>query len=57
MTDQQKLKALMKKLGLNYFDIARITGLKYDSVKTSLQPNAELPRWVNLVLYVYDNKE
>ena len=56
-TDHEKLKALMKERGLNYFDIAKITGLTYNTVKTSLQPNREVPRWVKLVLYVWENKE
>lgn len=55
MTDHEKLKALMKERGLNFFDIAKITGHSYQSVKTMLQPNKELPRWVNLVLYVWEN--
>jgi hypothetical protein len=54
MTDHQKLKALMKERGLNFFDIAEITGHSYNSVKSMLQPNRELPRWVKLVLYVWE---
>lgn len=56
MTDHQKLKALLKDLGLNYHDIALITGLTYNTIKNELQPKKELPRWVNLVLYVWDEK-
>ena len=56
MTDHEKLKALMKERGLNNFhDIARITGHSYQSVKTMLQPNREIPRWVKLVLYVWED--
>ena len=54
MTDHQKLKTLMKERDLNFHDIARITGHRYQSVKTMLQPNKELPRWVKLVLYVWE---
>ena len=54
MTDHEKLKALMKERGLNFHDISRITGHSYQSVKTMLQPNKELPRWVKLVLYVWE---
>lgn len=53
MNDHQKLKALLKDLGLNYYDIARITGLTYDSIKNQLQPKKKIPSWVHLVLYVY----
>ena len=56
MTDHEKLKALMKERGLNYHDISKITGHSYYSVKSMLQPKAELPRWVNLVLYVWENE-
>ncbi len=55
MNDHQKLKALLKDLGLNYHDIARITGLNYYSVKNQLQPKKKIPTWMKLVLYVYDN--
>jgi hypothetical protein len=57
MTDHEKLKALMKERGLNFFDIAKITGHSYNSVKSMLQPNRELPRWVKLVLYVWEGKQ
>ena len=35
---------------------AEITGHSYNSVKSMLQPNKEVPRWVKLVLYVWENK-
>lgn len=54
MTDHEKLKALMKERGFSYSDIAEITGHSYNSVKSMLQPNREIPRWVKLVLYVWD---
>lgn len=54
MTDHEKLKALMKERGLNFFDIAEITGHSYNSVKSMLQPKKEVPRWVKLILYLYD---
>ncbi len=54
MNDHQKLKALLKELGLNYHDIARITGLKYGSIKNQLQPKKKIPSWLYLVLYIDD---
>lgn len=54
MTEHEKLKALMRDLGLNFHDIARITEHSYQSVKTMLQPNKKLPRWMKLVLYVQE---
>ena len=53
MTDNEKFKALMKDLGLNYHKIAKITGHTYDSVKMMLQPKRDLPRWAKLVIYVW----
>ena len=57
MTDHENLKALMKELGLSYYDIAKITGHSYNSVKSMLQPNREIPRWMNLVLFVWNKKQ
>lgn len=54
MNNHEKLKALMQELGLSYYDIAQITGLKYDSIKNQLQPSKPFPRWANLVLYVWE---
>jgi hypothetical protein len=57
MTDNEKLKAIMKELNINFFDIADITGLAYNTVKTSLQPNRPVPRWVKFLLYAWENKK
>lgn len=57
MPNHKKLKALMKERGLNFHDIARITGHSYQSVKTMLQPSKELPRWMNLVLHVWEGEK
>lgn len=57
MTDNEKVKAMMKDLGLvSYRDIAKITGHNYEYVKFALQPNIKIPRWVNLVLFAWENK-
>jgi len=48
-----EIKSMLKDLGLSYRDVATITGLTYDSVKSILQPNAETPRWMKLSLYIY----
>ena len=57
MNDHQKLQALMLELGLTYHKISEITGHSYESVKTMLQPNKEIPRWVKLLLYVWETKK
>ena len=57
MTDHERLKALMKERGLNFIKIAEITGHSYNSVKSMLQPNRKIPRWVQLVLYVWEAGE
>lgn len=57
MTDHEKLKAIMDELDISsYHDIAKITGHTYNSVKSMLQPSRDIPRWVNLVLYAWENK-
>jgi len=56
MTDHEKLYAIMEELDLGYRKIAKITGHTYNSVKTMLQPNGKLPRWVNFAIYIYENK-
>ena len=54
MTDHEKLKALIKEHDLNFHKIADITGHSYESVKTMLQPNKEVPRWMKLVFYIWE---
>jgi len=53
---REQLSELLTQLELTYKDVAMITGHSADSIKTMLQPNKELPRWVNLVLYVWKNE-
>jgi hypothetical protein len=57
MTDQEKLKAFMQDESLGHQEIASITGHSYNSVKSMLQPNKKLPRWMNLVLFLWDRKK
>ena len=56
MTDKARFHQMLKDLNLSYKDIAEITGLKYETIKQSLQPKRELPRWCKLALYAYENK-
>ncbi len=46
------------KIGLGYTnsDIAEITGNTTDSIKSSTQPNKEIPRWLKLSIVVYEDK-
>ena len=48
-----------KETNLCYKDIARITGMTYDSVKWSFRPSnaGKYPRWFNLVLHVHNLKK
>ncbi len=52
----ERLKCMMLDLGINYHDIATLTGHSYNSIKSMLQPKKKVPRWINLVLYVWDNR-
>jgi hypothetical protein len=54
--DHQDLKSMMADLQLGYKELAEITGNSYNSVKTVLQPGKELPRWVHLAIYVWEQK-
>ena len=54
LEDHQKLENLLKALDMNYHDIAEITGLKYNSVKTLLQPAKPLPRWLKVAIHVWE---
>lgn len=53
MTEKEQLKNLLKSKGLTYAKIAEITGYTPDSVKSMLQPNKPVPRWLKLVMYLY----
>ena len=45
---------MKKGLKLTNSDIAEITGNTSDSVKSSTQPNKDLPRWVKLSIVIYE---
>ena len=57
MTDQEKLKAIMEEHNLNFHKIADITGHTYMSVKTILQPNKPVPRWIKLLFHVWEQSK
>ena len=52
MTEQEKLKTILKEKGLNYKKVSEITGHSYDSVKSMLQPGKPVPRWCKLLIHV-----
>lgn len=50
----EDFRAMKKVLKLTNADIAEITGLTIDSVKTMTQPSREeLPVWIKTMLYVW----
>jgi hypothetical protein len=53
---QLEKDTFFKESGLKYKDVARITGLTYDSVRHSFKPSnaGKYPRWFNLVLHVHN---
>lgn len=55
MTDHEKFKALLDKLGLSYKDLADKLGMKYTSVINQLAPAKKLPRWAKSMLIVSDS--
>ena len=57
ITTHQQFKELKKELNLKNADIAKITGLTVDSVKTMTQPNKELPSWAKSMIFVWKKQK
>ena len=54
MNWHDRYKAMKKGLGLTNSDIADIIGNTSDSIKSTTQPNKELPRWLKLAIVVFE---
>ena len=54
MNWHNRYKAMKKGLGYTNSDIAEITGNTYDSIKSTTQPNKDIPRWLRLAIVVYE---
>ncbi len=54
MSWHDRFKAMKKGLGYTNSDIAEITGNSYESIKSTTQPNKELPRWLKLSIVIYE---
>lgn len=54
MNWHDRFKAMKKGLGLTNSDIANIIGNTSDSIKSTTQPNKELPRWLKLAIVVFE---
>ena len=50
MTDHEKFKALLDKVGLSYRELAFLLDMEYTSVTNQLAPAKELPRWAKSML-------
>lgn len=50
----QRFKEMKDGLGYTNSDLAEITGNTADSIKSSTQPNNELPRWLKLAIVIYE---
>lgn len=50
----ERYKAMKKGLRYTNKDIADITGNTEDSVKTTTQPNKDIPRWLKLAIVIYE---
>ena len=55
MNWHERFKQMKTGLGYTNADIAAITGNTADSIKSSTQPNNEIPRWVKLAIVIYEN--
>ena len=54
MNWHQRFKEMKEGLDYTNSDIAKITGNTSDSIKSSTQPNKELPRWLKLAIVIYE---
>lgn len=45
---------MKKGMGYTNYDIAEIIGNTEDSIKTTTQPNKDLPRWLKLAIVIYE---
>ena len=54
MNWHDRYKAMKKGLVLTNSDIADIIGNTSDSIKSTTQPNKELPRWLKLAIVVFE---
>ena len=54
MNWHERFKTMKKGLGLTNYDIAEITGNTYDSIKSTTQPNKDIPRMFKLAIVVYE---
>ncbi len=49
-----RFKQLKKTLGYTNKDISELIGNTEDSVKSTTQPNKEIPRWLKLAIVVFE---
>lgn len=54
MNWHNRFKEMKSELGLTNSDIADVTGNTPDSVKSTTQPNKELPRWLKLAIVIFE---
>lgn len=54
MNWHQRFKEMKEGLGYTNSDIAKITGNTSDSIKSSTQPNKDIPRWLRLAIVIYE---
>lgn len=54
MNWHSRYKAMKRKLDYTNRDIAEIIGNTEDSVKSTTQPNKELPRWLKLSIVIFE---
>jgi hypothetical protein len=52
-----RFREMKTALGYTNNDLAEITGNTVDSIKSSTQPNGELPRWLKLAIVVFESSK
>jgi len=54
MNWHNRYKEMKKNLGYTNNDIAEIIGNTPDSIKSSTQPNKDIPRWLKLAIVIFE---
>ena len=54
MNWHNRFKEMKKALQYTNGDIAKIIGNTADSVKSTTQPNKDIPRWLRLAIVIYE---
>ena len=52
MTEHEEFKEYLKDLGISQKDLAEITGISYETIRSALSKGRPFPKWLRLVLHL-----